>query len=229
MIPAPSDDLRSDKKRGCVDDGIVAGDGSRMDAGHRLGKKQGAGEEQGAGARDARWSRLMVLAQAGDGAAYATLLRECRPLLRQICGRRLQDPTEAEDAVQDALLTLHLIRHTYDPARSFRPWVVAIAERRAIDRTRNRARRARHEITFSEQAATDHVAAPPQGDFLATSRLRAAVAGLPEAQRIALGLTKLEELALVEASHRSGMTVGALKVATHRAIRALRQRLNGSD
>ena len=41
-------------------------------------------------------------------------------------------------------------------------------------------------------------------------------------QRTALNLTKLEDLSLAEASHRSGMTVGALKVATHRAIRSLR-------
>ena len=55
--------------------------------------------------------------------------------------------------------------------------------------------------------------------------LRAAVAELPEAQRQALALAKLEDLPLAEASARSGMSVGALKVATHRAVKALRRRL----
>jgi RNA polymerase sigma-70 factor (ECF subfamily) len=51
------------------------------------------------------------------------------------------------------------------------------------------------------------------------------VAALPQAQRTALGLAKLEDLPLAEASTRSGMSVGALKVATHRAVKALRKRL----
>ena len=187
------------------------------------------GATDGAEAQDSRWSALMVQAQAGNGAAYATLLRECRPLLRRICGKRLRDPAEAEDAVQDALLTVHLIRHTYDPARPFRPWLTAIADRRAIDRGRHHARRARHEVALGADTAAENAVAPPQPDFLAAAHLRTAMAGLPATQRIALSLTKLEELALAEASQRSGMTIGALKIATHRAIRALRQRLTVSD
>ncbi len=58
----------------------------------------------------------------------------------------------------------------------------------------------------------------------AAADLRHAVDALPAAQRTALGLTKIEELSLLEASGRSGMSVGALKVATHRALRALRRR-----
>jgi hypothetical protein len=49
-------------------------------------------------ARDARWSRLMAAAQAGDRRAYEDLLRECLPLLRQICRARLRDATEGHAA-----------------------------------------------------------------------------------------------------------------------------------
>jgi len=38
-------------------------------------------------------------------------------------------------------------------------------------------------------------------------------------------LTKIEALSLAEASARSGMSMGALKVATHRAIHSLRRKL----
>ncbi|WP_431270848.1 hypothetical protein [Dankookia sp. P2] len=34
---------------------------------------------------------------------------------------------------------------------------------------------------------------------------------------------------MAEASARSGMSVGALKVATHRAVKALRKRLGAED
>ncbi|MCZ8149589.1 MAG: sigma factor, partial [Roseomonas sp.] len=81
-------------------------------------------------ARDLRWSRMMAAAQAGDARAYGDLLRECLPLLRAICRARLRDETEAEDAVQDTLLTIHRARSSYNASRPFRPWLIAIAERR---------------------------------------------------------------------------------------------------
>ncbi|MBY0335907.1 MAG: RNA polymerase subunit sigma, partial [Acetobacteraceae bacterium] len=92
--------------------------------------------------RDALWSGLMAAAQGGDAAAYERLLREVAPFLRAIARRRIADPAEVEDAVQDTLLTLHALRHTYDPARPLRPWLAAIAERRAVDRVRRSLRRA---------------------------------------------------------------------------------------
>ncbi|MBC7433360.1 MAG: sigma-70 family RNA polymerase sigma factor [Rubritepida sp.] len=55
--------------------------------------------------------------------------------------------------------------------------------------------------------------------------LHRAVAALPASQRQALLLAKLQERPLKEAAALSGMTVGALKVATHRAVAALRGRL----
>jgi RNA polymerase sigma-70 factor (ECF subfamily) len=167
----------------------------------------------------------MAAAQAGDGAAYAALLRECLPLLRAICRARLQNPAEVEDAVQDALLTLHRVRHTYDPARPFRPWLAAIAERRALDRGRRLGRAGARETVLDD--ALELGAEGNAEERMAASQLRDAVAELSPAQRTALRLTKIEQLSLQEASARSGMSVGALKVATHRALHALRKRMGG--
>lgn len=180
-------------------------------------------------ARDMRWSALMAAAQSGDGRAYDSLLREILPLLRGIAHARLRDPAEAEDAVQDALLTLHRVRATYDPARPFTPWMAAIAERRALDRGRSRGRRAAREV---EIEAADHIAGatvPEAERDLARAELRAALGELPASQATALRLAKIEELSLAEASARSGLSVGALKVATHRALRSLRKRLGGGE
>ncbi|HEV7267759.1 MAG TPA: sigma-70 family RNA polymerase sigma factor [Falsiroseomonas sp.] len=178
-------------------------------------------------ARDLRWSQLMAAAQGGDARAYDMLLRDCLPLLRAICRARLRDPSDAEDAAQDALLTIHRVRHTYDPARPFRPWLAAIAERRAVDRGRRRGRTSAREVELEAamDVATPERAADAELDARrAAAELRRAVEELPQAQRTALGLTKIEDLSLAEASGRSGMSVGALKVATHRALRSLRRR-----
>ncbi len=183
-------------------------------------------------ARDLRWSRMMAAAQAGDRRAYEDLLRECLPLLRQICRARLRDATEAEDAVQDTLLTIHRARASYDTSRPFRPWLVAITERRALDRIRARGRRSGREAALdlaAELAAPEGSADAALDADRAAAKLRDAVQELPESQRTALGLTKLQDLTLQEASARSGMSVGAIKVATHRAMQTLRRRLTGQE
>lgn len=175
--------------------------------------------------RDLRWSALMAAAQDGDTRAYDRLLRECLPLLRSICRARLCDTTDTEDAVQDALLTLHRVRATYDPARPFTPWISAIAERRALDRGRARGRRAGREIDIEHAGPIMDSSLPPAERGLERAELRAALRDLPASQRQALQLAKIEELSLSEASARSGLSVGALKVATHRALASLRKRL----
>lgn len=177
-----------------------------------------------------QWEAWMAAAQAGDTRAYDRLLRDCLPLLRAIARRRIRDSHEAEDAVQDTLLTMHRMIATYDPSRPLRPWIVAIAERRCIDRLRRRGRGAGRETPIDDHAET--LAAPETGDGVdrvAARELRDAVAELPDSQRTALRLAKLEDLPLAEAAKRSGLSVGALKVATHRALRSLRRRLGADD
>jgi RNA polymerase sigma-70 factor (ECF subfamily) len=176
----------------------------------------------------------MAAAQEGDARAYDMLLRDILPLLRGICRRRIANQAEAEDAVQDTLLTIHRLRHTYDPSRPLRPWLVTIAERRAVDRLRRLGRLGLREAPLDPLEGTLPAPAPERWEHageerLARSELRAAVAELPESQRKALELAKLQDLPLAEASARSGLSVGALKVATHRALARLRRRLGGEE
>jgi len=176
--------------------------------------------------RDADWSRLMARAQSGDPNAYRRLLEEIVPYLRTIVARWYRDQRDVEDTVQDVLLTLHTIRHTYDPNRPFTPWLAAIAKRRAIDRLRRQRRsklgeaalRAEHETFVQPRANIDEGGARDEA-------LRRAVASLPPGQRQAVVLLKLQEMSLREAAAASGMSIAALKVAMHRALKNLRRML----
>jgi DNA-directed RNA polymerase specialized sigma24 family protein len=55
--------------------------------------------------------------------------------------------------------------------------------------------------------------------------LKEAIRALPHGQRHAIEMLKLQGLSLKEAAAASGMSIGALKIATHRAIGALRRAL----
>ena len=170
------------------------------------------------------WSALMARAQAGDSDAYRRLLGEMAPYLRSLVARRHRDSRDIEDTVQDILLTVHAVRRTYDPARPFGPWLVAIANRRIVDRLRKHGRTQARE-TFAE---ADHETFTDDGanigeEVLERRELHAAIEGLPAGQRQAIQLLKLKEMSLKEASEETGMSVTALKVATHRAMISLRK------
>jgi len=176
------------------------------------------------------WSIYMARAQDGDREAYRRLLEEITPYLRSLATRRVPNRSDVEDAVQDALVTIHAVRHTYDPARPFGPWLVAIANRRIVDGLRRRGRTAARETPLDAEHET--FAAPEANYPEAASdarALREAVERLPPGQREAIRLLKLKEMSLKEAAAASGMTVAALKVATHRALKSLRKMLGRQD
>ena len=176
------------------------------------------------------WTGLMVAAQDGDKAAYRRLLSDMTPYLRKLARRHHRDSRDVEDSVQDILLTVHLVRQTYDPARPFKPWLVAIARRRIIDRLRSQRRvqtgetiLAQESETFSEDQTNPYEA---ESDGQEVHR---AISQLPPGQREAVTLLKIKELSLKEASAASGMSVASLKVSTHRALKSLRKILEKKE
>jgi RNA polymerase sigma-70 factor (ECF subfamily) len=172
---------------------------------------------------------LMRAAQRGDGGAYVELLRAITPRIRQAVRRQrgFAGAAEVEDLVQDVLLSVHAVRTTYDPARPFEPWLNAIVRNRLVDGARRYGRIARREVKVDDLDVTfsDHPANEESADLGDSVALRDAVRALPEQQRQAIELTKLKELSLKEAAKVSGTSVGALKVATHRAMATLRMTL----
>jgi RNA polymerase sigma-70 factor (ECF subfamily) len=182
-------------------------------------------------ADDERFGRLMQAAQTGDADAYLQLLQEITPRVRRTIARRRFGGSAAdrEDLVQDVLLSLHVARASYDPVRPFTPWLLAIVRHRLADAARRDARVAARErpvedidVTFAEAPANS---SPEAGSDIPA--LREAIQALPRGQRDAIELLKLRELSLKEAAAVSGASVGALKVAAHRAVASLRRMLAG--
>jgi RNA polymerase sigma-70 factor (ECF subfamily) len=179
-----------------------------------------------------RFEDLMLAAQRGDGRAYARLLKELTPLLRSAVRRRrpFLDAADVEDLVQESLISLHAARATYDARRPFLPWLLALLGNRMADAARRHARRANHEVNADDfERAFEAV---PDRDHAESYRdpqlLAQAIRELPEGQRTAVELLKLQELSLENASALTGTSVGALKTAMHRALVSLRGRLGAA-
>lgn len=179
---------------------------------------------------DTRRAAWMAAAQAGDRRAYERVLSESVALIRAVARHQGVAFDALDDVVQETLLTVHRVRHTYDPARSYDAWLAAIARRRAIDALRSHGRRARREVSDEHAYAllTDHDDASLDSERTQNARqLRAAIAELPPGQREAVEQLGLKERSLAEAADVTGRNAGALKVNLHRALKALRGRLHG--
>lgn len=169
---------------------------------------------------------LMTRAQAGDGAAYHALLSEVAVRMRRLVRRRAPwlSPEDTEDLVQDILLSLHQARGTWDPARPFLPWMVAIARARLADNARRYARRAAIDLAAADLAETffDSATNITEATVVNMMSVRKAMDDLTPTERQAVELLRLREMSLAEAAAASGSTVAALKVAIHRAMRKMR-------
>ncbi|HSS01924.1 MAG TPA: sigma-70 family RNA polymerase sigma factor [Kofleriaceae bacterium] len=170
---------------------------------------------------DHRLSSLMARAQDGDRGAYAALLAEVATLVEQFARARVRQADACEEIVQDTLLAIHRDRHTYDPARPFRPWMYAVARHRLLDHlARQRRWRNTELLTHAglEELAQE---APGMGEQLSDA-LRRALSRLSHTQQQVIEMLKVEGCTVAEISQRTGLSVSTVKVTAHRGYKKLR-------
>jgi RNA polymerase sigma factor (sigma-70 family) len=167
------------------------------------------------------WALLMRAACDGDSAAYRRLLASLTPVLRTVtrrnCARIGLDGAEAEDIVQEVLLAIHLKRHTWDVERPFGPWIMTIARNKLIDARRRRGNR----LTLPIDDLADILTAEGSDDATDRGDLDRLLGGLGERQRDLVRSLSVEGRSVQETAERLNMTEGAVRVALHRAIKAL--------
>lgn len=86
--------------------------------------------------------RALTALAAGDRRAFDSVFEGLWPIMRAFCLRQLNQPAEAEDAAQRALLRLFEQAADFDPARSAVAWALTLAawECRTTRRRWSRAR-----------------------------------------------------------------------------------------
>ena len=167
------------------------------------------------------WALSMRAAIDGDSTAYRRLLASLTPVLRTVtrrnCVRIGLDGGEAEDIVQEVLLAIHLKRHTWDVDRPFGPWIMTIARNKLIDARRRRGNR----LTLPIDDLADILSAEGSDDATDRGDLDRLLGGLGERQRDLVRSLSVEGRSVQETAERLKMSEGAVRVALHRAIKAL--------
>lgn len=171
---------------------------------------------------------LMVRIAAGDETAFRHFADRHVGRMLRLAQSILGSAAEADEVAQEALLRVWRHAARWDGARG-QPgtWVHTIVVRLCMDRLRQR----RHESIDAASEVADP--APSALEALSSRRealaLRAAMATLPERQRVALNLFYQEELAGAEAAETLGLNLRAFWSLLERARRALRDQMQRHD
>ena len=140
--------------------------------------------------------------------------------------RVLNDPEGAEDAVQEAFLTVWRRAGSYRPERgTVRAWLLTVVRNRAIDQIRAQASRPRGTAALEELerlAASDGDPAEAALRGADAAAIQGALAKLPEEQREAVQLAFFHGLTYVEVSARTGAPLGTVKSRMRLALERMR-------
>ncbi|HUG56022.1 MAG TPA: sigma-70 family RNA polymerase sigma factor [Candidatus Limnocylindrales bacterium] len=177
---------------------------------------------------------LVLRARDGDAGAFEELAtREQSALFRHVL-RLLPDHADAEDVVQDALVSAWRAIGAFE-GTSFRAWLFRIATNRAIDVIRARRRRAELPLDppaedddspgWAEPAAPGSDLADIAGDREAVRAVEELLGRVPVEQRAALLLRDVEGFSYEEIAVITAVEVGTVKSRIHRARLSVRNGL----
>ncbi len=176
---------------------------------------------------DARHRDDALLARfaSGDGAAARELAERHAPRVLALARRMLRDNAEAEDVTQETMLRMWRMAPDWRTGEAaLGTWLHRVASNLCIDRLRKR-----RETSGGGEAPDTADASPGALEGLAArdraAALDAALAELPDRQRLAVVLRHIEERSNPEVAEIMGVSVEAVESLLGRGKRALAARL----
>lgn len=179
--------------------------------------------DEARGGEECRWVREVL---AGDGEAFACLVESYQASVYNLAYRMLGNAEDAEDVAQETFLRAYSRLRSYDPARKFSSWLLAIAAHHCIDRLRRR----RWTISLEDT---------PFGRWFSSGRdperemerkeereeIHRLLERLPPHYRLVVILYYWNDLSCRQIGEVMGLGEGAVKSRLHRARRMLAQTL----
>lgn len=173
---------------------------------------------------EARLHPLAVRGVKGDKRAYTQLLEAISEIARAYVRRKTSGDSQAEDVVQEILISVHKALPTFEPERAFMPWLAAIMHFRLSDWLRKQ-----YHVSEAGKVSYDEVEHFLEGHVTETpfeyEYVDKAVSTLNEKQQAVLNCMYKQELTVNETAEKLGMGASAVKVTAHRAYKLLRKQL----
>ena len=179
---------------------------------------------------------LMLRVKQGDSGAFAELVDKYKQPVMNLVYRMLRDATEAEDLAQNVFVQVHRSAHRYKVSAKFSTWLFTIARNLSLNEIRRRSRHPadsmdaphpEHEDQPWHQYQDHKTSSPPDkllhGEL--EEKIDAALAELPENQRMALLLCRQDELSYEDMAKVLGCSLSATKSLIHRGRETLKQKL----
>jgi RNA polymerase sigma factor (sigma-70 family) len=175
-------------------------------------------------------AELVGLARDGDVRAYEELVERYRDLAFRTAWIVTRSTAEAEDAAQEAFVKAYYAMPRFRPGAPFKPWLLRIVANEAKNRGRSARRREALALRAAAADPGDAVPSPEAAALHDDERrtLLAAMAALPQRERLVLAYRYYFDLTEAEMAEALGCPPGTVKSRLSRAMAHLRTQL-GED
>jgi RNA polymerase sigma-70 factor (ECF subfamily) len=183
-------------------------------------------------------SELIAKALAGDGDAFSDLVKPYMGLFTAGIHRILQDPLDTQDALQEALLSIHTELYRFLGKSKFSTWAYRICLNEALMLRRSRIRRREDTLEdfmphFSEdghlmgkesllETSREASAMEKVEEEQVRQKIREGLALLSEEQRAVFIMRDIEGMDTEEVAKVLGISRGLVRQRLHRARLGLR-------
>ena len=174
---------------------------------------------------------LVALVARGDEPALAELYDRVGRVAFGLAFRVLRDERHAEDAVQEAFLTVWRTAGSFRAERAkASTWILTLVHRRAVDLVRREERR-RAEPLADEPVVAGDAETTEEAAWLRfeRERVQSALRQLPDVQREAIELAYYGGFSQSELAERLGVPLGTIKSRMFAGLARLRELLDDSE
>jgi RNA polymerase sigma factor (sigma-70 family) len=180
---------------------------------------------------EARDRELVQAIRRRDEEAFRGLFGRYAPSAKSLAMRVVRQSNLAEEIVQEAFMALWRNPAAYDDQRgSVKSWLMGMVHHRAVDLVRReesyrrRAEKTAHQVMDQESDHADEVV-EQIGLPEERRRVRAALDGLPEAQREVLERMYFDGMSQSQIAETTGLPLGTVKSRTLLGMRRLKAAL----
>lgn len=178
-------------------------------------------------------TELIEQLKQGDEAAFKTIVEQWKDMVYNTILGIVQNETEAEDLAQDVFIKVYEKIGTFKGDSKLSTWLYRIATTTALDHLRSKKRKKRFGFLQSLSGSGDEKESIPDFNHPGVSLdnkeratvLFKAIDELPENQKTAYTLHKLEGLSYRDVSEVLNTTVSAVESLMSRANQNLRKQL----